>query len=211
MAPRTDAVRLYALAATTACLSLNQFPFAAPIYLCFVAPFAGLLLLATLRASAIAKPVAIAALYAGLGIFAVASLNAGYVANLGVEHAVVPLATPLGLSRASITTIAGEALQYRALLSAVELTGRKRIHAFPDCPEMYFLTDSVSPTAAPFEFFEPMSVTEIARVWEANDIDLVVINHGADFSPKPSEQLLEAARARFPSSQVAGRFEVRWR
>jgi len=208
---RLAKMQLYTLAAMTACLSLNQFPFAAPIYLCFVAPLAGLLLLGTLRSGGALEPLAIAALYTGLGAFAVASLNAGYVANIGVGHTVARLSTPLGLSRASITTNAGEASLYGALVGTIERTGRKRLHAFPDCPEVYFLTDSVSPMAAPFEFFEPKSVREVARVWEAKAIDVVVINHGADFSPKPSEQLLEAARARFPNSQVAGRFEVRWR
>ena len=35
------------------------------------------------------------------------------------------------------------------------------VHAFPDCPEIYFLTDRRNPTPVNFEFFGPLELVDV--------------------------------------------------
>ena len=208
----THARPLYILATTTAFIGLYQIPFAAPIYLCYVAPFAILTLFSMLSVSGSAARRVRLPLLAGMALFASLSLNRGYIWNLGLKHSVANFDTELGLARAHLKVSKEDWFQYRRLVELVRVHARgAHIHAFPDCPEVYFLTNTDNPTPANFEFFHPSDVSETRRLWDVAKVALVVVNHRPRFSPRPSGALLTEVRNTFPHAETAGQFEIRWR
>lgn len=208
---RAEAVPLFVLATVTAFISLFQYPFAAPVYYMYVAPFAVLTLFAYLsvqRGAAVLRlPIFIAlALFAGL------TLNRGYLQDMGYHHKVRVFDTELDLPKASLKVSASDAFQYRRVVELVTAHAqRKTIHAFPDCPEVYFLSGTTNPTPANFDRFWPMTEAATLELWQSHDIRLIVINHEPQFSKRPSDQVMSDARRIFPDGERAGQFEVRWR
>src|SRR4029453_14794707 len=78
---------LFAVCSMLAWASLVQFPFSAPIYFCYIAPIA---VVAAAAASDLCPPqrrLALGAWSAALVIFAVGTMNRGYIYNLGQTHA----------------------------------------------------------------------------------------------------------------------------
>ena len=202
----------FLLSAITAFLSLYQFPFAAPIYFCYVAPFALLSSLLLLRRGVGARAITYVPTCAALAMFAVLSLNRGYPWNIGLVHQEVVFDTPLALPRASLVVGKSDAASYRRIVELVQThaTG-PFIHAFPDCPEVYYLSGFRNPRGANFDFFAPLSRDAMAGMWDRLGISVVVINRGPLFTPAPDADVLAVTRARFPSGETVGRFEVRWR
>jgi hypothetical protein len=120
---------------------------------------------------------------------------------------------PLQLPHASITVDPSQAADYRWM---ADLVARHRppgggVHAFPDCPEVYVVTESVNPLPSNYEFFLRLSPSEVVGMWESKRVAVLVINDAQIVSPRPSAALLAEARARFRNGARSGRFEVRWR
>jgi len=203
---------LFLLSAITGFLSLYQFPFAAPIYFCYAAPFALLSSLLLLGRVVRVSPITYAPTLAALAVFAVLSLNRGYPWNIGLVHQEVVFDAPLALPRASLVVGKADAVTYRRLVELVQAhaTG-PFIHAFPDCPEVYYLSGFRNPRGANFDFFAPLSRDAMAGMWDRLGISVVVLNRGPLFTPAPDADVLAVTRARFPSGETVGRFEVRWR
>jgi hypothetical protein len=201
---------LFVLTAATAFFALFQYPFAAPVYFCYVAPFAVLLAFAYLSmggAGIMRLPV-----LGSVALFAVLSVNPGYVDQMGRSRRVVALNTELALPNASIRVGAEDAVVYRRVTSLVAShAASDTIYAAPDCPEVYYLTGRRNPTPANFDAFWPLTTAQVVQLWATRDIHLVVLNHKPQFSHVPSDELLLEARRTFPQSENVGHFEVRWR
>lgn len=203
---------LFVLLAVTAFFALYQYPFAAPVYFCYVAPFAIVTLFGYLTvlgglAGALRLPILVA-----LALFAVLAVNRGYVQDMGYQYKVPAFESELGLDRASLKVSAADAEQYRRVVALVQAHAQRRtIHAFPDCPEVYFLSGTANPTPANFDCFWPLTSEGTFRLWRSHDIRLVVINHKPQFSSLPSAEVMSEARRRFPAGERVGQFEVRWR
>ncbi len=201
---------LFVLAAATALFALFQYPFAAPVYFCYVAPLAMLLAFAYLSVGGAARmrlPV-----LGSVALFAVLSVNPGYVDQMGRSRRVVALNTELGLPNASLRVGAEDAVVYRRVTSLVAShAASDTIYAAPDCPELYYLTGRRNPTPANFDAFWPLTTAQVVQLWTTRDIHLVVLNHKPPFSHSPSAELIQEARRTFPHSENVGQFEVRWR
>jgi hypothetical protein len=209
---RTRRVSLLLLAVMASCLSLFQFPFAAPVYFCYVAPLILLTLLAAVRVQAFFPSAFSAPLFLAVGVFALVSANRGYVETIGMRHEVVRLDHPLNIPRASLRVRAEDAAVYPRIVSLLGLHARGTfIHAFPDCPEIYFLANRRNPTPMNFDFFGALSNSDMKQLWENKNVTAIVLNHRPAFSPAPSPQQVALARQVFPISERVARFEVRWR
>lgn len=205
-------------AALTACamlafVSLNQFPFAAPIYFAYTAP---LLVVAASLVSAQGgiAPRVLAPWALLFVLFAVLSLNRGYIHELGVRHAPVQLDTALNLPRAHLRLDAVEARGYWDLATTVRgRLGSGTLVAGPDCPEVYYLTGQVHPRGVMYEFLardQPPPGSD-AELDEWRRATVIVMNHLPDFSPPLSAALVARLRVEFPFELRFGRYEVRWR
>jgi hypothetical protein len=200
---------LFMLAATLPWMSLNQFPFAAPIYFSYVAPLGVVSAVASASMTAPFAPRILAPWAVMLLLFAVLITNRADLNTLGVQRAVRPQAVALNLARAHLKVSDQDVATYRRLVFTVSYHFHSgHLFAGPDCPEVYFLLGLFSPSGELFDFFAPGGL-ENTEPWTHSDV--IVVNHAPEFSRPPSPRLLEALRQEFPEGQQIGRFEVRWR
>lgn len=209
------AQKAFVAAAMAAMVMLVQFPFAAPIYLCYAVPpvllaVAAVLRLRSAEAPATLEPVlaVAAAFFIAFGVF---RANVGSPYSFGNRFEPWPVSVPLRLERAGILVTAGEAQVYEPLTAAVrEAAAGGAIFAGPDCPEVPFLAavPSLSPSLVAFlagPIREPGPHLDLLR---SSGARAVVVNRRPDFSPLVSDGVqAELARA-LPSSRNFGRFTV---
>jgi hypothetical protein len=201
------------LLAVTGLFTLVQFPFAAPIYFCYVVPLLALAAVASLRyAPPLAR--AVPMLAAGfLVAFAVLRLNTSALFGMGVLYQPYPPTASLAMPRGGLRVPDYDARMYNALVAV--LRGRARgayTWASPDCPEVYFLSGLANPTPSLFDFFDdPRGRT--ARILDAltrRGVTAVVLNSAPQFSPALPDDLLGELQKRYPYAVNVGKFEVRW-
>jgi hypothetical protein len=198
--------RAMVLISLAAICGLVQYPFAAPIYLCYALP---LTLLAAVATIAIAKKQpgtyvlsAVAGFYL---LFGVVMLVPDYVYEL--THKVGPM-DELHLERAG-----GLRIEYAANFADLihllqQHSPNGLMYAGNDCPELYFLSGlknvTHDDTGAPAD--------EVLKALQSDDLKVVVINE-APFFPlaKMSPEVRAEVESKFPESQRAGIFHVFWR
>ena len=198
--------RVMVLISLAAMCGLVQYPFAAPIYLCYTLP---LTLLAAVAIVATAKKqpgtyvlAAVAGFYL---LFAVAMLVPDYIYEL--THKVGRM-DELHLKRAG-----GLRIEYAANFADLihllqQHSPNGLMFAGNDCPELYFLAGLKNATrddgGAPAE--------DVLKALQSDDLKLVVINEAPFFpSAKMSPEVRAEVMRKFPESQLVGIFRVFWR
>ena len=200
---------LFATAAVLAWTSLNQYPFAAPIYFSYTTPLVVVAGIAAADAADAVRSRVMVPFATLLLLFAILIANRGDLHTLGSLYAPVDRDTDLDLPRAHLRVGAGEAAVYKQLLAAIATAYRGgQMIAGPDCPEVYFLAGLQSPSGTLFDFLSTGDPDDPAPWLKA---DVVVINHQPQFSPSPSDRLLAVLRNEFVHGEEMGRFEIRWR
>jgi hypothetical protein len=204
--PKLQQQQVMVLISLAAMCGLVQYPFAAPIYLCYALP---LTLLAAVAIVATAKKqpgtyvlAAVAGFYL---LFGVAMLVPDYIYEL--THKVGRM-DELHLGRAG-----GLRIEYGANFEELihflqQHSPNGLMYAGNDCPELYFLSGLKNVTrddgGAPAE--------EVLKALKSDDLKLVVINESPFF---PSARMSPEVRAevvrKFPESQLVGIFHVFWR
>jgi hypothetical protein len=205
---------IFLLVCTTALVSLVQFPFAVPIYFCYVAPLAALTILAIVSADPRAPRRIHLAVIGFYLLFAVFFTNRGYVYNLGWRSQRYEAETPLRLPRAGLRIPADDARVYEAVVSTIrEKSAGHGIYAGPDCPEVYFLSAQKNPTRYFYDFLGELYGHRdgLLRLLEEKDVRLVVLNKLPRFSRPPGRALWAALRQRYPNSVEIGNFTLMWR
>ncbi len=201
---------LFLLLATTAQLSLIQFPFAAPIYFCYVAPLVALSLAAVARRGPGVLHLPVLAFYL---FFAVLRMNPSYIWDLGVRYQPYGPLARLRLERGGLRVPENDRTEYETLAAVIERRGKgsRFLFATPDCPEVYFLSGKSNPTRVLFDFLrgspDPKAVL---RLLDEKAVSVVVLNRKPAFSGQVRAEVRAALEKRYPFSQVVGRFEVRW-
>jgi Dolichyl-phosphate-mannose-protein mannosyltransferase len=198
--------RMMVLISLAAMCSFVQFPFAAPIYLCYALP---LTLLAALSVVATAKKqpgiyvlAAVAVFYL---LFGVVRLVPDYVYEL--THKVGKM-DELDLARAG-----GLRIEYAANFADLihflqQHSPNGLMYAGNDCPELYFLSGLKNPTRADGGA-EP---EEALKALQSDDLKLVVINESPFFpSSRMKPEVRDEVMRKFPNSRRVGIFQVFWR
>lgn len=204
--PKLQQQQVMVLISLAAMCGLVQYPFAAPIYLCYALP---LTLLAAVAIVATAKKqpgtyvlAAVAGFYL---LFGVAMLVPDYIYEL--THNVGRM-DELHLARAG-----GLRIEYAANFEDLihflqQHSPNGLMYAGNDCPELYFLSGLKNVTrddgGAP--------AGEVLKALQSDDLKLVVINESPFF---PGARMSAEVRAevvrKFPESQLVGIFHVFWR
>jgi Dolichyl-phosphate-mannose-protein mannosyltransferase len=194
------------LISLSAMCGLVQYPFAAPIYLCYALP---LTLLAAVAVVATAKKqpgtyvlAAVAGFYL---LFGVGMLVPDYIYEL--THKVGRM-DDLHLERAG-----GLRIEYAANFADLihllqQHSPNGLMYAGNDCPELYFLSGLKNVTrddaGAPAE--------EVLKALQSDDLKLVVINEAPFFpAAKMSPEVRAEVMRKFPENQLVGIFRVFWR
>ena len=198
----------------TAMCSLVQFPFAVPIYLCYVAPLAVLLAVALHRQLAPMPAIVPGALLAFSLAFLVTRVNTSSLNGMGFHFMPFLPTEPLPLARGGIDVLPVQAEEY----AGVNLLLRRYAHggytwASPDSPDIYFLTGLRNPTRSLFEFFDDPSRhrDRVLASLEARGVTAIVLNRSPEFSPGITNRMFDELARRYPASADVGRFHVRWR
>lgn len=205
---------LLLLVIMTGLVSLVQFPFAAPIYFCYVAPLVILTLCGVVNLGYDAlKPfhVAILAFYF---LFALLWTNTGYVWKLGVGYSAFNPTSLLDIDRGGIRVTDSDERLYSALINiARQKSGSRYIYAAPDCPEVYFLSGLKNPTPTIIDFLgdENQKALDIYALLESKGVKIVVINRAPWFSGRLNYTFFAAFQKHFPHSMDLDHFTVRWR
>ena len=206
--------RTMLLLSVTALCSLVQFPFAASIYFCYVAPLVALTALALfcyLRPVSAAMPALLGAFYLAFAVFRV---NPSTIYGMGMVYMPYFPTERLASVRGGIDVARFQAAEYRDVVPLLREHARGGYTwASPDAPEIYFLTGLKNPTRSLFEFFDD-PVDRTARVLHALDshgVTAIVLNVKPEFSPAITKELAEELVKRYPSYANVGRFHVRWR
>lgn len=202
-----------ALAVVVFC-GLIQYPFTHMLYFAYVAP---LLILALGAIWPIALP----------GRPAPALLLGGFALLFGLwwaPHGLAAARHPRGdlagafvsleLPRARIRVSPEDRRTYMRIAQLVRShSGGNPIFAFPDSPEIYFLTEQHNPTRVLFDFLSESGTTPEERlaVIQRADVQLIVHNIALGFSPPSPPALVDSLAALFPHSERVGDFDVRWR
>src|SRR5207249_2766561 len=211
-APRRQELLL--LLGVAALCSLVQFPFAAPIYFCYVAPL-GLLAATAVVATWDPAPHPIGGALLGFYLlFALLWVNTGFIYAMGLSYLPDRQTEPLALARGGVRVSAIDKAMYEEAVTAVGAHAQgDYIWAGPDCPEVYFLAAKRNPTRTRFDFCaEPAGRTvRVLGALERHDVRVVVFNRRPPFSGAPPSDLVEALVERFPRTLDARWLHVRWR
>ncbi len=205
-ATRLQQQRMMVPVSLAAICGLVQYPFAAPIYLCYALP---LTLLAAVAIVATAKKqpgTYVLATVAGFYLlFGVVMLVPDYVYEL--THKVGAM-DELHLERAG-----GLRIEYAANFADLVLFLQQHspnglMYAGNDCPELYFLSGLKNATrddgGAPAE--------EVLQALQSDDLNLVVINEAPFFpSAKMGTEVRAEVERKFPHSSQFGIFHVFWK
>lgn len=205
----------YLLLAMTAFLALNQFPFGAPIYFCYVASIVVLAAIAVLRLIGIENSVVPGAILMTLVLIGFTRLDNGDVRTLGWTPAVRPQDVILDPQRASIRVSSSERDVYRSAAALLEEHSRGRFaFAGPDTPELYVLSGLRNPTRSLFDALDPTDSARGQRLVAtllAHGVTAIAINLEPTFSRPLDEPTLTKLRSLFPRSAQVSQFEIRWR
>jgi hypothetical protein len=198
--------RIFLLASLAALCSFVQYPFAAPIYLCYSLPLT--LLAATAIVTSVRKRTGTFVLTAVLGfylLFGTFVLIPDHIYEL--THKIGTL-TELQQKRARGLRVEF-APEWDNLIGFLQQhSPNGLIYAGNDCAEFYFLTGLKNVTRVD----GGASPAEVLKALQSDDLKLVVINE-APFFPdaKMSDGVREAIRQKFPEQRLIGIYRVFWR
>ena len=199
------------LLSVTAVFSLIQFPFSAPIYFFYVAPF---LILSVMALVALTKHPPVFAFSVLAGIYLLYPMLPATAYQMGISHAKDGRTERLTIQRGGgLRVDPGDARLYDELIPLVQShAGGEFAYAAPDCPEVYFLSGLRSPSRHYFDFAEDqVPVGRMLAEFDTRRVNVVVIDRNPRVSGPMSGELRQALAQRYPHARDLGAFEVRWR
>jgi hypothetical protein len=196
-------------------LSLLQFPFAAPIYFCYVAPLVGLAVEFIWSSQPFAPRRVQLCTLAFCLFFAVVFLNRLSLFDHPRTYLGDPAINELTLPRAGLLVNRRDKFKYEALVSLVQAHSPpgSPIFAAPDCPEVYFLSERKNPTRTMFELFDTRGQhsKRCMELIKRHGIDVVVLNLQPSHSKDVEPDLVEAVREDFTHVVTIDNFMVAYR
>ena len=202
------------LLCVTAVCNIVQFPFAVPIYFCYVAPLVVLTALALWRAVPVTRSALPGAVLSLFLVFPVLRANTSGLGPLGSHYEPYPRTLLLTMERGGLQVPAPEAAAYNYLVLALRQHARGGYTwASPDAPEIYYLSGLRNPTRSLFEFFDDSTNDEgrVLRMLDTHGVTAIVLNGRPSFSRGISRPMYEQLRERYPLWQNIGKFQLRWR
>ena len=208
--------RLMIVGGGLAMFSLVQFPYAAPIYFCFVTPLlalAALAVISELELRSLAVPAALAATFVA---FAATRVNPGFLYAMGSFYMPYTSLTPLTMPRAGGLRVPLRSSQeYGQLVDAVRRHDNRTdayIYVAPVAPEVYFLSGLRNPTNTLNGFSGDDARTDrVLGVLRNKDVRVIALNSRPEYTSPVTGDLRAAVEREYPRAEGVGRFEVRWR
>jgi hypothetical protein len=192
--------------------SVVQFPFAMPIYFCYVAPLVILAAMALFAAATRPPRFVLGTLLAFYLLFVVVRVTPR---RMGLQALPDSRIGRLTIPRAGgLLVESTDAQVYDQLIPLIQKHAEgKFIYAVPDCPEVYFLSGLKSPTRYSFALAEgPAShANRILEMLASLKINVIAVNKEPRFSHVISADMQSAFEERYPNAEDIGKFQVRWK
>jgi hypothetical protein len=209
---------IFLLLAMAAQMALLQYPCALPMYFLYGSPLVALAWLYVVQS----LPSPPRGIYLAVGVavllYAVVWLNTTKTGWNGMIHHAQDARFGLDVPRGGLVVDEDSAQLYQDLVQTIHAAAvpGSPILALPDCPEVYFLSETRNPTRVLFDFFADSQTDRRQRILELLQqklIRVVVINEHPIFSAPVNPQLRADIEARFPNRKDigAGHFTVFWR
>jgi hypothetical protein len=209
---------IFLLLAMAAQMGLLQYPTPLPMYFLYGSPLVVLAWLYVVQSQPTAPRGIYLAVLVGVLLYAVIWLNTTQTGETGIRHVPQEARFELAMARGGLLVDEGSAQVYGDLVQTIHTAAApgSPILALPDCPEVYFLSETRNPTPVVFDFFADRQSPRRERILELlrqNPIRVVVINEYPNFSAPVDAELRADIAARFPNRKQigAGRFTVFWR
>ncbi len=215
---------VFLLVAAAAVFGLVQVPLAHGIYFLYAAAPALVATAAVLSMQFPQTRMPIAILAGGTTLFLASWVLPAYHATFGVRY--IPGQDRIRIAAERCPT-ACDPLTAAQLTEVIEEVGRltkegATILAFPDSPDVYFMTGRRNPTRTMFDAFDddygtPERDRRLLETIEKNQIDVVVVRNRVEFSLEGlSPALAEELKRRFPHVKILtggpmSRFTLLWR
>ncbi len=195
---------LIALAATG---SLIRFPFSAPVYFAYCAPLVALATCAVaLRGSSGRWKLSLTVLLGFFVLFGALRVVPSfiYLGNFTPGLSVYPLLSERGANVQGM-----DALSYDEVAHVVqEKAKRGPILAFPECPEVFFLSGLENAGRND----NGVSAAEVEKAMREQSVKVVVINQKPFFAAsKPGPEVEGTVGAEFPHRALIGKYLIYWR
>jgi hypothetical protein len=206
--------RLMALVSVTAVCTLVQFPYASSIYLYYITPLIALTALACMNYANVRHHAAAGMVAVFLIGFSVLRNNLADTVYTGVEYRPIGALTMLDGERGGVAIPVAHSAIYDPLIARLKVVAKNGpTWAYPDVPEIYFLSGLPSLSRSPYEFFDPPETTEahILRGIDSLHVSAIVVSTNPPFTPPISESVYKELAHRFPLAQVFGPFVLLWR
>jgi hypothetical protein len=205
---------LLLLLALVAFTALVQFPFAGPVYYCYVAPLAVIATVALVAQLGSASGVLPTALLAAFAVFGAAFLDRTSVPDLGTRFRQDPQVQVLG-DNASIRVEPSVKRQLDEVTRLLRRHGRGLyVYAGPDLPHVYFLSGFKNPTRSLFDFLDTENSARgqaLLRALRDKEVTTIAINRDPDLS-EPLEPATRRELVRiYPIGKRIGSIDVRWK
>ena len=200
----------------TSLISLVQYPYSFGIYFCYIAP----IVLLTANVLLHTDPGVTSRLRPNktwwatqtlLLMFGVIWLNTSHIRGFGVQHIPTPLARYTQsheIPRLGLAVHPTDIAEYKFVKTLISslTTDNDSILAFPDCPEVYFLSEKNNPTAVMYDFFATagMTVDETEDYYigllDKHQPAVVVVNRIPEFSSRVPELIPRILSSRYSKS-----------
>jgi hypothetical protein len=206
--------RVMAVVSVAALGTLVQFPYSRQIYFFYCAP---LVVLAALALASIGRT------WPRRPGFL---LSAGFLLTFmlvvpmrnGERWDRAPIAQ-VGGARSGLYTTAADAEGSNRALELVRAHARGGwVWAGPDAPEIPFLVNRRNPTRTIYDFFDAdfdadprVRAEKLMRTLEDHGVTAVALNLYPQFSGPYPPAINDALRSRYPESERAGKYEIRWK
>lgn len=202
-------VKLFTIVAIMQFASLVQVPWAIPIYLLAMIPFLFLAMAAAFSSLFLSDKEMIPTI-AVLIIWGVVWVNKGNFWLHGYHFQKSPFNTTLAIERAGLVVSSAQKRHYDLLIPFILKHAKDHpyILAFPDSPEVYFLSGKKNPTKLLFDFLdEPKTVAEIQNLIGLKSINLVILRLDPEFSVNyVSPKVMDYLSQRFPKKLQIGSY-----
>ncbi len=207
----TKRTLLFALVVVMQFASLVQVPLAIPVYLLFMIPFLFLVLAALLSCRSIASDWIVVPPMVVLILWAAVWANRGNFWMQGFQFQASPFVASLEVEKSGLTVSESQKSFYGLLIPFIqEHAHGAYILAFPDSPEIYFLSGKQNPTKLLFDFIEePPSAASVADLVARKGIDLVILRLNPEFSLNyASQDIADYLGRHFPKKLRIGTYLV---
>ena len=210
--PDLQPVLAAALLAQAAIFGLAQFPFAGAIYTLYVGSLIPLVALALVAVGGKKAHLPGTVLLVFALAFGVRWLGTGNMVTVGFGGYETRRDTErLRMERGGIRVTPEERDELERLVATLQqLAPGGATLAFPDAPEVYFLSGLRNPTGVLFDFFseDDERVERVLSTLDEHDVGVVVIKLNPSFSGAPPLALMQELEARYPLAIEVGHYLI---